>query len=343
MYEKVKINIVSPTREYCHYNCIMHKPIRLIYILALIFVSLSSPQPTRALSPVQAPAFSTGSELIAAVNALRATYGLAPYQANSILMGVAQSHADYLISIGTMTHISANGMSPYQRALAAGYLVAGDLGLGGWYSENITGGIGQTAQEAVQVWAGDDPHKNTMLSGTLQDVGAGVGISGNTYYYVLDAGLSTGGTPVAYTPPAPLHPSTPTIVPNTPNADGTIIHIVQQGDTLGSLSMAYDVPLGDILILNGLTVKSTIYVGQKIIMRKAYTPTSTQPTSTPTTIPTITPWPTSTLTATSTTVPPTPTPSPGLPISAAGGAVVAIMVSALILAALIALLGRKRG
>ncbi len=42
-------------------------------------------------------------------------------------------------------------------------------------------------QDAVETWMGDDPHLNTMLSGNLQDVGAGVGVYGNTYYYVLDA------------------------------------------------------------------------------------------------------------------------------------------------------------
>jgi LysM repeat protein len=257
-------------------------------------------------------------------------------------MGIAQTQADYLVSIGTITHTGADGSRPYQRALSAGYLVAGDLSLGGWFAENLTAGVGQTANDAVNIWMGDDPHKNTMLSGTLQDAGAGVGISGNTFYYVLDAGLSTGGTPIAYTPPAPLYPSTPTIIPNTPNADGSLIHIVQPGDTLGSIYLAYNVPLADILKLNGLTLKSTIYPNQKIIIRIAFTATPTQPTSTSTIRPTITPWSTSTSTSTATLVPPTPTPSPGLPVSAATGAVVVIIVSALLFSGLVALLSRKR-
>jgi uncharacterized protein YkwD len=320
----------------------MPKPIKAIWVLTFILLVSSAPLKALAASPVKAPHFSTAYELIDAVNALRATYGLAPYQTNSILMGIAQAHAEYLLSIGTYTHIGADGSRPYQRALTAGYLVAGDLSLGGWFAEDIAGGIGKTAEEVVQDWMQDDPHKNTMLSGTYQDVGAGVAAGGNTYYYVFDAGLSTGGTPVAYTPPAPLHPSTPTIMPNTPNPDGSIIHIVQHGDTLGSISMAYNVPLADILKLNSLTLKSTIYVGQKIVVRTVNTPTPTQPTSTSTMLPTITPWPTSTPTSTATIIPPTLTPAPGLPISAAGGAVTAIMVSALLLAGLITLLGNKQ-
>jgi uncharacterized protein YkwD len=320
----------------------MRKMIGTFWVLVSVLAAYSTPQSVHAESSANLPALSTASQLILAVNDLRATYGLAPYQANSILMGIAQAHAEYLVSIGTMTHMSANGLTPSQRALSAGYLVAGDLSLGGFFSENITGGIGQTAEEAVQSWMGDSAHKNTMLSGTLQDVGAGVGVNGNTYYYVLDAGQSTGGTPVAYTPPPPLHPSTPTLVPNTPNADGSIVHIVKPGDTLGTIYLAYNIPLADILKLNGLTLRSTIYPDQKIIIRAAFTPTPTRPTSTPTIPPTSTPWPTSTSTFTPTSTPPPPTPSPGLPVSAAEGAVASIIISALLLAGIIALIGRKR-
>ena len=320
----------------------MHKFIKAFWLLIFVLAAYSFPRSARAEPSMHLPSLSTASELISAVNKVRATYGLAPYQTNSTLMGIAQAQAEYLISIGTMTHISANGMRPFQRALTAGYLVAGDLSLGGWFSENITGGVGQTAEEAVQNWMGDDAHKTTMLSGIFRDVGAGVGVSGNTYYYVLDAGLSTGGTPVAYTPPAPLNPPTPTMIPNTPEADGSITHIVRPGDTLGSIYMAYNVPLADILKLNGLTLKSTIYVGQKIKIQAAFTTTPTQPTSTPTLPPTSTPWPTSTPTFTATPIPPSPTPSPGLPVTAAGGAVAGIVVTALIFALLVALIGRKR-
>jgi uncharacterized protein YkwD len=320
----------------------MLKTPKAIWAFIFILISFSFIQLAQAETSIQLPTFSSGYELIDAVNVLRASHGLAPYQANFILMSVAQAHADYLLSIGTMTHIGDDGSRPFQRALAAGYLVAGDLSIGGQFSENITGGVGQTAEEAVKIWMGDDIHKYTMLADFLQDAGAGVGVSENTYYYVLDVGRATGGTPVAYTPPAPPVQFTATIVPNTPNSDGSIVHIVQPGDTLGSLSMAYAIPLADILKLNGLTIKSTIYVGQKINIRSAFTPTPTQPTSTPTIPPTRTLLPTSTPTSTSTPIPPTSTPSPGLPVSSAGGAVAAIMVSALLLAGLIALLGRRR-
>ncbi|MFH1524666.1 MAG: CAP domain-containing protein [Chloroflexota bacterium] len=322
----------------------MRKLAQLLLTLTIIVMTFSVPQAAQAEAPVSAPSFSTASELISAVNALRALKGLAPYQTNSILMSIAQTHADYLISIGTGTHVDAQGRLPYQRALAAGYPVAGNITTNvGFFSENITGGVGLDADGAVENWRGDEPHRLTMLSPMLQDVGVGVGINGNTFYYVLDAGLSTGGTPVAYTPPAPLHPAgTPAIVPNTPNADGSIVHIVQPGDTTLGIAIAYGISLTELLNLNKLTEKSVIYPEQTVIVRAGYTPTPTSLTSTPTIRPTITPWPTSLPTATETEIPPTPTPSPGLPESAAIKSVIAIAVAAILAAGVVTLLGRKR-
>jgi uncharacterized protein YkwD len=307
----------------------------LLTILLILTISFS-PRVASAES-IAAPQISTASELIDAVNALRATYGLPPYTTNSILMSTAQGQAEYILSISYPTHISADGLQPFQRALQAGYPVAG-----GFFSENIAAGVGLNASGVVQIWTGDDPHLNTMISSNLQDIGAGVAVAGNTYYYVIDCGLSTGGTPVPFVPPSTYKTPVVTLVPNTPNADGSITYIVQRGDTPLAIAIAYGLSLREIYTLNNLTDSSLIFPNQKIIVHAAYTPTPTPPTSTPTEHPTITPWPTSTPTSTETSVPPTPTPSPGLPVSAARGAVTTIVVTALVIAALLALLGRKR-
>jgi len=318
---------------------------KLMYAMVIIVLTLTSTFLTRGAlaASVAAPQISTASELVDAVNALRATHGLAPYNTNSILMGTAQGQAEYNLSIGTITHISADGLLPYQRALLAGYPVAGDLSNGspGWFSENITGGVGESASEAVQIWTGDDSHLNTMISSNFQDIGAGVAVSGNTYYYVIDCGRSTGGTPSTFVPPPTYKTPLATMVPNTPNADGSITYIVQRGDTPLAIAIAYGISLKEIYALNNLTDSSLIYPNQKIIVRGAFTPTPTQPTGTPTERPTITSWPTSTPTASRTSIPPTSTPSPGLPVPAARGSVIAIIVTALVIAALLALLGRR--
>jgi len=320
----------------------MQRIFKAIWVLTYVLAIFALPHTAQAESSGYSPAFSDATDLIASVNAVRSSQGLNALQSNSILMSIAQSQAEYELSIGSQTDTGSGGTRPYQRALAAGYLLAGDLSEGGFLAELIGAGVGTNASDVVTGWNNDSYHHSMLVSTVFTDVGAGVAASGNTKYFVLVEALSTGGTPVAYTPPAPLNPSTPTIVPNTPNPDGSIVHIIQPGETLGSLSMAYNVPLATILKLNGLALNSTIFVNQKIIIQAASTATPTQPTSTPTITPTITPWPTALPTSTPTNLPPPPTPSPGLPVSAAGGAVAVIIVVALILAGLIALLGRRK-
>ena len=313
--------------------------------LALILVSMGAvlSQPVRANPRALLPADANGSDLVDAVNALRAAHGLTGYNVNPILMTIAQAHAKYMALISVSdTHIDAQGRRPFQRALDAGYLVAGDLSQGGFFSENVTGGIGMTPEEAVTQWLGDTAHKGTMLSTVLQDVGAGVAVVGNTYYYCLDAGLSTGGTPVAYTPIAPLSSPTQLIVQNTPNVDGSITYIIQPGDSLLAIALAYKIPLVTLEQLNGLTDTSTIYPGHKLIISLAFTPSPTFPTFTPTELPTPALWPTSTFT--DTPLPPTPTspPSPNFPVTAAGGSVIAIALVALAAAGIVAWVSTRR-
>lgn len=92
-------------------------------------------------------------------------------------------------------------------------------------------------------------------------------------------------------PPAPL----PSVI-STPNPDGSIVHTIQSGDTLFALSIAYDVPLDQILTLNNITKDALLSIGQKIILRgptgpalPTAAPTSTTPEAPPTAAPTATP------------------------------------------------------
>lgn len=291
---------------------------------------------------VVAPQIPTASELIDALNTLRAANGRSPFTPNSILMGIAQEQAEYNLAIRMMTDTSADGLRPYQRALLAGYAVAGDISLGGFFTELLYAGRNTSAEEALIWWNNDPPHQAMLLSNVFLDVGTGIATSDGTSYFVLVAGKSTGGAPVPFIPPPTYKTPVATKVPNTPNADGSIVYIVQRNDTALGIAIAYGTSLDKLLILNGLTEKSIIYPDQQIIIRAAYTPTSTLPTSTPTKRPTITSWPSSTPSSTETRVPPTITPSPGLSVSAARGAVIAIAVTALVIAALLAPLGRKR-
>ena len=318
----------------------MRKSIASLVVLIVLLAVSALPRPAPAIA---SPLHSTAGELIDAVNALRAKQGLPPYQVNAILMSVAQAHADYMASIQVSTvHTDADGLRPYQRALAAGYPVAGDLSQGGWYSENVTGGAGLTAGQAVQQWMKDAAHQGTMLSAVLQDVGAGVTVSGTTVYYCLDAALSTGGTPVAYTPPPPLISPTPTIVMSTPNPDGSIVHVIQPGDTLYAIAIAYGVSVNDIYNLNNINAKTIIYAGRKLTIRAANTPTPALPSPTPSQMPTETLWPTSAATDTGQPPTPSPTAAAGMDSSKAQTAVAAIFLGALIIAGAVTAIGSRR-
>lgn len=317
----------------------MRKSTTIILLLVLV-LAFFGPLVVADARPAPAPKLSSSSELIDAVNALRDDHGLYPYTPNAILMGIAQTHAEYLAFIEVSnTHIDAYGRRPFQRAIDAGYMVAGDLTLGGWFSENVVGGSGLTAEGAVEIWMGDAPHQNTMLSTVLVDVGAGVEVVGNTYYYVLDCGLSTGGTPVAYTPPPYILVNTPTIVTNTPNPEGAIIHIVQEGDTLLEIAIAYDVSLNELYILNDLNENSVIYPEQQIFVRSAHTATPTYPSPTPTPRSSSTPWPSSTESAPLSSETPTSIQDSGLPSNSVGGSLIAIIIAALVAAAILTFVG----
>jgi len=319
---------------------------RKFALLAVLLIALvSAPQlPAQAGKTVNAPQAAAADDLISAVNALRASKSLPPFQTNAVLMGIAQAQAEYMASLqmAQSIHTDANGLKPYQRALNAGYLVAGDLSQGGIFGEAVTAGQDMTADQAIQKWMADSNDQKVLLSTDYQDVGAGVAVNGLGVYFCLDAGLSTGGTPVAYTPPGPRESPTPTLVVSTPNPDGSIVHIIQPGDTVLAIAIAYGVSPGTIYNLNNISATTLLIPGHKLLIQTAFTPTPTLPTGTPTPPPTETSWPTSTPTVTGLPATPTPLHSAGLTTNMAGMVVIAIAVAAMVVAALVTLVGTRK-
>jgi LysM repeat protein len=162
--------------------------------------------------------------------------------------------------------------------LAAGYPLAGDLSLGGFRSENITGGgENMSAEEAVERWTGDAPHLTTMISPDLTEIGAGVAVVNGRVYYVIDCARPTTANvpPVATTPLAggsavPMAEATvqpvQALVVSTPNAEGNIIHEVKFGQTLWLIAIAYETKIDEIKQLNNLT-SNDIYPGEKLLIK----------------------------------------------------------------------------
>lgn len=262
--------------------------------LGFALIVLAVPSGTTHARPAAEAQPQTSSELITAVNSLRASNGLPAYSANSLLMQIAQAHADYMAATGSVTHYGPDGSRPFQRALSVGYPVAGDLSLGGWFSENIQAGSGLSPAGAVTAWQGDAPHLNTMLSPNLFDVGAGVSKNGSVVYYVLDAGAAGASSGNPGVPGASAIPGTPLVsqfmVPvtlNTPDSDGSVYHEVQYGQTLWSIAIAYETKIDAIKALNGLP-GNDLQPGQRLLIKKVPTalPASATPSATKTESPT---------------------------------------------------------
>jgi LysM repeat protein len=99
----------------------------------------------------------------------------------------------------------------------------------------------------------------------------------------------------------------------SPNPDGSVHHTVQEGQTMWNIAAAYQVDISSILSLNGMTDGSTIFPGQKLLIKPPITPSTTDtPEDLFTPTPTGTVEPSKTYTAQpATTLPParqTPTP-----------------------------------
>lgn len=288
--------------DFCTLNVRSCRPQGKIHSLLLILIWMIVLAGGARTNFVQAapPAAVNPYDLIAAVNQLRAANGLPQYTVNSALMAAAQAHSEYQASIGQGTHTGAGGSRPRDRAAAAGY--GGGAAI--FVSENIAWGSSMTAQSAVAMWQGDSLHLNTMLGSEYTDVGAGVATAGGVTYLTLDVGYVAGSPGSGAANPTGSAPAAATadfnpVITATPNPDGSIIHIVEPGQTLWTIAVIYQVPLDELKRLNGLTL-NTIYAGQKLVIRPAGAVASATPapaagqlTSTPTR-PIPTPLPTAT-------------------------------------------------
>jgi LysM repeat protein len=252
----------------------MRKSTFLVGLLGLVLVLGLNPAPISAQA-------SSAYDVVAAVNDFRTAQGLPALQIDPILMSIAQSHSDYMAATGTISHTGTGGSRPKDRASAAGF----GGGASFFISENIAGGINLSIQSAIFQYWQDQAHLNTMLNPASRYIGAGVAESGNYVYYTVDVGYYS-GAPANGSTPAPTVSSTKTgptavaydpFVISTPQEDGTIIHVVGYGQSLIGIAKTYKVELNEVLQLNGLTMGSLIYPGDKIIIQTGIpiTPTPT--------------------------------------------------------------------
>ncbi|MEJ2446794.1 MAG: LysM peptidoglycan-binding domain-containing protein [Anaerolineales bacterium] len=289
-------------------------------ILGLLTVILIVPAWFLPLSGVKAAPAGQGSghtpqDMINAVNQLRLANGLNALSTHPALMEAAQWEAD-AIAGGAPGHTHPPGLTLGAWLISLGYPLGGNIALDGYRSENWAAGTNQTVDETIQLWLGDAPHTNTMLSPQRSDIGAGVATGvdpwGNTvYYYVIETALQTSSgeqqyeaglllTSIPETMEA-LYPDgtqaalaasvNQYIVPitrSTARPDGDVVHEVKNGQSLWAIAIEYGVKINDIKLLNNLT-SNEVYTGEKLLVQKSatqplptLTPTGThQPSATP--------------------------------------------------------------
>jgi LysM repeat protein len=289
--------------------------------------------------------------LIAEVNALRVATGKIPYVISPILMSTAQNQADYMASIETITHVGPGGITTTERMLAAGYPLAGAISRGGIRSENIIAGTAMTVVEAVESWKGDDIHYNTMTSPNYVEIGAGMAVSGEDIYYVIDcarpigsklpyvtntpeptsefdiAEQNTEGDSSGYVDLAGEGPLATSLFTTTPDINGKLYHIVKPGETLWLIAISYGVKIAEIRRLNYMSETDAIYPKEKLLIREGVFVTPLSPT------------PSMTLAATHTQVPTwtSPPSATALPVASVSAAPSSTLmgVGALVLACLL--------
>ncbi len=271
----------------------MRHVLKALLVISLVtWLSLMITQPASAQT-------GTAAELIAGVNALRQNQGLAPYAVDSYLMSYAQSHSDYMASLGTWTHIRADGSTAF------------DVGI----KENVAMGTNMSVSFCIYTVWSDWVHWETMVGYQTGSVGAGVAVANGNVFYTLNVSPgNTANTEYTSINLEPIAQSTSEyigqVITNTPDPDGIIMHTVQYGETLWSIAIAYGVTIDEILTNSGLSLGTTEVVeGQPLLIRPATdpteaptstatpdpgTPTPTQPRPTMTPFPTRTPMPTHT-------------------------------------------------
>lgn len=240
-----------------------------IHFLLLAVAGIVLLKPTTAVAQ-SGPA----AEMLQLINQFRVDNGLPPFQANAALVAAAQNQASYMAENGVFSsHVGYGGSTPQTRANAAGYI--------GFVSENIVGGTGLTPRQGLTWWRNSPVHYNTLVTARYTEAGTAFSSDGESNFFVLVVGRKVSST----TPPSSGEDSSPEplivtpIVLAEPQQDGSIVHIVQDGQALWSLAAHYDVALNDLLLYNNLSESQYLQPGDSVIIRL---PDGAPPPATPT-------------------------------------------------------------
>lgn len=230
------------------------------WLLLLLFVPLLWGSAQRQVTAQGGAA----AEILQGVNQVRAEHGLPPYTYNGTLSIAAQNHANWMANNVAYTHTGAGGSSPQDRANAAGYQ--------GYVAENIVGGWNMTPGQGIIWWRNSALHYSMMVSNRYSEAGVGFATNGTQNMYVLVMGRPADAQTLA-AEPANEPQSEPLIITPIelaePREDGSIVHVVQDGQALWQIAAHYETNVQELLLINNLDEDNFLQPGDEVWVRLA--------------------------------------------------------------------------
>jgi uncharacterized protein YkwD len=130
--------------------------------------------PNATLRPTDANLESIRAATLCLINRERTAHGESPLHANGALQQAAQGHTESMVQDDYFEHVGPDGVTPLQRARAAGYVYSSNLGCE--VGENIGWGTlwQGTPAAIVSVWMNSQGHRENILDPHYTDTGIGV-------------------------------------------------------------------------------------------------------------------------------------------------------------------------
>ncbi len=244
-------------------------------------------------------------DIFDALNDLRGQYGCGTLTIDSHLMTAAQQQAEYLAELGKLETTGRQGESVRERAMDAGY--GGDKSFSIEETTAMVWVDTDTNYLIENVWRTNQKSMHAIFNTELRQCGIGIADAADKHRYIvlMLAGLDDGTNDYIARPtydsrtPKPTISATPTLqmlITSTPNPDGGVYHVVQEGETFSEVALAYGLDWYTLSVLNNIKLPTltpvVIYEGEVLVIRPTNTATMT-PTPTRTPLPpTSTPRPT---------------------------------------------------
>jgi len=141
------------------------------------------PTPIPALATISPDTATWPHETVRIIDEVRAAHGLPPFTYNEVLAQAAQAHANDCADRGWCSHTGSDGSDVKTRIVRAGY---DPTGWAECWAQS------RDPQHAVDMWMDevppDDPHRRTLLSTWVTEIGVGVTQTTWGYYFIADFG-----------------------------------------------------------------------------------------------------------------------------------------------------------